>query len=201
MKVNLFVALAAILIGGTVSAQHSGQKVAIGIKGGVNLTTIHINNSTSYDPKVGWNAGLLAHVHLVPHLALQPELVYSAQGAKFSNTSTTKTNINLGYINVPVLFQYMFDNGFRLEAGPQVGFLINAKTKTGSATAVDVKDNFKSADVGLVGGVSYVHPPSGFGVDLRYNLGLSNINENAAVKAMNRGGQLGVFYLINHKQK
>ncbi|MCW3093449.1 MAG: hypothetical protein JWP81_4518 [Ferruginibacter sp.] len=201
MKVNLCLALAAILIGGTVSAQHSGQKVAIGIKGGVNLTTIHNDNDVKYDAKVGWNAGLLAHIHLVPRLALQPEIVYSAQGAKYANTETINTNINLGYINVPVLVQYMFDNGFRLEAGPQVGFLVNAKSKTGTATAVDIKDNLKGADFGLVGGVSYVHPPSGFGVDLRYNLGLSNINETGTVKSTNRGGQLGVFYLINHRQR
>ncbi|MEO7768298.1 MAG: outer membrane beta-barrel protein, partial [Ferruginibacter sp.] len=85
MKVNLSLALAAILIGGTVSAQHSGQKATLGVKGGLNLYNIHNNNSTSYDAKVGWNAGLLAHIHLVPHLALQPEVVYSAQGAKYSN--------------------------------------------------------------------------------------------------------------------
>jgi hypothetical protein len=92
----------------------------------------------------------------------------------------------------------MFDNGFRLQAGPQVGFLVSAKTKAGNVE-VDYKDQTNTIDFGLGAGAGYVHVPSGFGVDLRYNLGLSNINENDAVKSHNRGFQAGVFYLFKHK--
>jgi hypothetical protein len=106
--------------------------------------------------------------------------------------------MKLDYINVPLLLQYMFDNGFRIEAGPQVGFLINAKSETGN-TNTDIKNSLKSVDLGLGLGIGYIHPPSGFGVDARYNLGLSNINENSNVKSTNNGFQLGVFYLFKHK--
>jgi hypothetical protein len=34
--------------------------------------------------------------------------------------------LRLNYINVPVL-QYMFGDGFRLQTGPQLGILTNAK--------------------------------------------------------------------------
>lgn len=198
MKLRLSVALLAILVAGTASAQHSGQKVNFGIKGGFNIYNINNDNNTEYDAKPGFNVGLLGHIHLTRQLALQPELVYSLQGAKYT-VSNVDTKINLGYINVPVLFQYMFDNGFRLQAGPQVGFLVNAKSKTGSVS-VDVKDDVKPVDFALSAGIGYVHPPSGFGIDARYNLGLSDINENAAFKSTNRGAQLGVFYLFNHKR-
>jgi hypothetical protein len=147
--------------------------------------------------KPGFNAGLLGHIHLAPQLALQPEIVYSAQGTKYTALNQ-EHKINLGYVNVPVLFQYMFDNGFRLEAGPQVGFLISANDKVGSAK-LDVKDGYKTVDFGLGAGVGYVHTPSGFGVDARYNLGLSDISESSTNKLNNRGFQLGVFYLFNHK--
>jgi hypothetical protein len=140
---------------------------------------------------------LIGHIHLAKQVAFQPELVYSAQGAKYT-TAGIESKINLGYINVPLMIQYMFDNGFRLQAGPQIGFLVNAKTETGNSS-VDVKDNLKSTDVGLGFGVGYVHPPTGFGVDARYNIGLSNINDNSSVKSTNRGFQLGVFYLFGHK--
>ena len=105
---------------------------------------------------------------------------------------------NLDYINVPILLQYMFDNGFRLQAGPQVGFLLNAKTEA-AGVEVDYKDESNTVDFGIGAGVGYVHPPTGFGVDVRYNLGLSNINESDAVKSYNRGFQVGVFYLFKHK--
>ncbi len=193
MKIYVSFLLAAFLTAGSVTAQH----VNVGIKGGLNVYTITNDNDVEYDSKAGFNLGLLGHIHLAKQLALQPEIVYSAQGAKF-NTGNTETNINLNYINVPVLIQYMFDNGFRLQAGPQLGFLVNAKSKTGGVS-VDIKDNLKTVDVGLAVGAGYVHTPSGFGVDARYNLGLSNINDNSSVKSFNRGFQLGVFYLFKHQ--
>lgn len=193
MKLYLKVALAAILMTATAKAQN----INIGIKGGLNIYNIENSNGAKYDNQLGFNLGLIGHIHLAKKLALQPEVVYSAQGAKFT-TVGIETKIQLGYINVPVLFQYMFDNGFRLEAGPQVGFLVNAKTKTPNLT-VDIKNNIKKVDFGLGAGIGYVNPATNFGIDARYNLGLSDINENSSVKSTNRGFQVGVFYLFHHK--
>ena len=53
-----------------------------GIKGGVNLANLKIENTSSPDSKVAVNLGLLAHLHFEPHWAVQPELMYSNQGAK-----------------------------------------------------------------------------------------------------------------------
>jgi hypothetical protein len=89
----------------------------------------------------------------------------------------------------------MFDNGFRLQAGPQVGFLIHAKSETNNVST-DIKDNLKAIDFAIGAGAGYVHPASGFGVDARYNLGLSNINDDGPVKSTNRGFQVGVSYLF-----
>jgi hypothetical protein len=194
MKIYAMVAMAAILMTATASAQH----VNIGLKAGANFYNINNDNDVEFDGKTGFHAGLLGHIHLAPQLALQPEIVYSSQGAKYTFTGGTETKLNLDYINVPVLFQYMFDNGFRLQAGPQVGFLVNAKAET-AGVKTDVKDDFNTIDFGIGAGAGYVHVPSGFGVDLRYNLGLSNINEDDAVKSHNRGFQVGVFYLFKHK--
>ena len=193
MKIYLTAAMAALLMAGTVSAQN----VNIGIKAGLNVYNISNNNNVEYDAKPGFHAGLIGHIHLARQFALQPEIVYSSQGAKY-DVSNVETKLKRNYINVPVLFQYMFDNGFRLQAGPQVGFLINAENETNN-TSVDVKDNLKGVDFGIGAGVGYVHPPSGFGVDARYNFGLSDVNDNSSVKSTNRGFQLGVFYLFKHK--
>ncbi|HEY6503726.1 MAG TPA: porin family protein [Chitinophagaceae bacterium] len=193
MKFYLSVAAAAILITGAANAQN----VNIGIKAGLNLYTINSDNNTNYDTKAGFHLGLLGHIHMAKQFALQPEIVYSAQGAKYT-TDGVETKINLGYINVPVMFQYMFDNGFRLQAGPQVGFLINAKAETNNVSA-DIKDNLNGIDFALGVGAGYVNPASGFGIDARYNLGLSDINDESPVKSTNRGFQVGVFYLFKHK--
>ena len=193
MKFYLSLVVAAILMAGTANAQH----VNIGIKGGLNVYTIHSDNNISYDAKTGFHLGLLAHIHLAPQLALQPEIVYSQEGAKFS-IAGKEAKTKLDYINVPLLLQYMFDSGFRLEVGPQVGFLVGAKTENNNTTT-DIKSYLKSVDFALGAGIGYVHAPSGFGVDARCNLGLGNINEPSPPKSTNNGFQLGVFYQFKHK--
>ena len=190
--------MTAILITGVASAQHGNAPaghISLGIKGGVNVYNVHNDDNTKYDPRTGYHFGLLGHIHFDSHFAVQPEIVYSAQGAKIVDTK-----YNLDYINIPVLFQYMFDNGFRLQAGPQVGFLVSAKSKNNN-DIINIKDNYKPIDFGVSIGASYVFPPTGFGIDARFNIGLSDINKNSAVNSTNRGVQLGVFYIFGHNSK
>ena len=196
MKKIFSLALGAMLLGGSAFAQHSAQKVSFGLKGGLNLSNLHYSDDViDAKTKLGFNLGALAHLHLAPQLALQPEVYYSAQGAKY-DVGNDEAKVKLGYINVPVLIQYMFDNGFRLQAGPQVGFLINAKSELGSVET-DIKDNLKKVDFGATAGVSYVHPKNGLGIDARYNLGLSDINDvSSSTKTTNRGAQIGLFYIF-----
>ncbi len=193
MKYVLTVTMAAILMVNVANAQH----VNIGLKGGLNLYNINNDQGSSNDTKAGVYIGLLGHIHLARQWAFQPELVFSVQGTKYTS-GLVDTRLNLNYVNVPLLIQYMFDNGFRIQAGPQIGFLASAKANANDNNT-DIKDNYKAVDLGLGVGMSYVHPPSGVGLDVRYNLGLSNINENTAAVSTNRGIQLGLFYLFGHK--
>jgi hypothetical protein len=177
--------ITAIMITSVVSAQHGNAPaghVTLGVKGGLNLYNIHNDNNTSYDQRIGFNIGLLGHIHRDSQWAIQPELVYSAQGAK---------NHNLGYLNIPVLLQYMFDNGFRIQAGPQLGLMVSS----------DNDNAYKPLDIALSVGVSYVVPSTGFGLDLRYNHGLNDISESSDVKSTNRGIQFGLFYLFGHNSR
>ena len=188
MKYIITTIFVTLLTVGSLSAQHMN----IGVKGGLNSYTVE-NYYTDFDSKIGFNLGLMGHFHLDDRLGLQPEIVLSMQGAKSGNTE-----LMLDYINVPILFQYMFDNGFRLQAGPQIGFLLNAELDN-NGTSLDIKNDIKPIDLSLSMGVSYVNPATGFGIDARYNLGLSDITENSNAKSTNRGIQVGVFYLFNHR--
>ena len=192
MKTYILTAFTLLLI--TTAAQ--AQNINLGIKGGLNAYTIKGDNTSNFDPKYSFHVGLLGHIHMVEQFALQPEVNFSAQGTRYKSNGAD-LNLDLNYINIPLLFQYMFDNGFRLEAGPQLGILASAKSKLGNTTT-DVKSNFKSTDIGLVVGMSYVKPSTGLGFDIRYNYGITNINESTTVNAYNRGFQVGLFYLFKH---
>lgn len=186
MKKTIIFAAAVFLM-----ASAKAQTAHFGIKGGINVSSLNSGNSSDMQSKVGFNAGFLAHIHTGnPSWAIQPEIYYSTEGAKSKSNSDNKTELD--YINVPVLIQYMFDNGFRLEAGPQVGFLANAKSKAGNVS-VDIKDNMKGAAFSIPVGLGFLSK-SGLGVDARYNFGISNINKNDNPDTKSNVFQVGLFY-------
>jgi hypothetical protein len=168
------------------------QDARLGFKGGLNIAHLNNNNNNEWGSRVGFNAGILAHIHLDPNLAVQPELVYSSQGTKYT-PNNREHNLRLDYVNIPVLLQYMFSNGFRLETGPQLGFLVNVKERPNGAEPNFTSDDFKAVDFAWSAGLGYVSA-SGLGIDARYNFGLSNINDAGTNVLHNSVFQVGLFY-------
>ena len=169
-----------------------------GIKAGGNIAKLGQEN-VNWDSRYSWHAGVLAHIHRSKHFAIQPELYYSAQGAQHVLVGFDRT-LELGYLQLPVLFQYMTGSGFRFQGGPQLGFLMSAKQQLSGGAMTDVKESFKKIDFGLTAGFSYVTKLD-FGFDARYFYGLTDIADNntSGGKINNLLIQLGVFYLFKHK--
>ena len=169
-----------------------------GIKGGLNIADVKSDLYPNHESKLDFNAGLLAHIHLNNHLALQPEIVYSRQGSKEQQSSNRELEMKLDYITIPLLVQYMY-NGFRLETGPQIGFLVNAKDDFSTGEVSNVKNYLKQTDFSWDFGASYLSA-MGLGVFARYDLGISNINKKITVQGIqndeinNRVWQFGLFY-------
>ena len=122
------------------------------------------------------------------HFAVQPELVFSMQGGKIADDNS----LNLNYLNVPVMLQYMVNDGFRLQTGPQIGFLISAEREIGDVE-IDVDDVYDAVDFSWSFGAGYLFN-NGLGIDARYNLGLNNISDDDDFEAKNRVFQIGLFY-------
>lgn len=174
------------------SVSISQAQTNFGLKAGYNASKVQIANSSDFNSKSGLHIGGLAHIHVSEHFAIQPELVYSMQGGESPNST-----LKLNYLNVPVLAQYMVNDGLRLQTGPQVGFLASAKQKSGNVE-VDVDDNYDAVDFSWAFGAGYIFP-AGFGIDARYNLGLNDISDNSSFEAKNRVFQVGLFYQFHNK--
>lgn len=190
---KLFCIVAAIILLSTAKA----QETHFGVKAGVNIASVEVEDGDDLNSKVGLHVGGLAHIHISQHFALQPELVFSMQGGKAEDNDDVKLKLN--YINIPVLAQYMINDGFRLQTGPQLGFLVGAESKAGDVE-VDIKDNYSTIDFSWTFGAGYLFP-SGFGVDARYNHGISNISDVSGVEVRNRVFQFGLFYQFMHQNK
>jgi len=176
-----------LLLGLTVLANAQSADTHFGLKAGLNISSLEVKDGVDFDSKAGFHIGGLAHVHLSPHFGVQPEIVYSEQGGQDGNE---KWKIN--YLNVPILFQYMTGSGFRLQTGPQLGFAVSSKIKDGDIEQ-NIKDDVNTVDVSWSLGASYLFPEA-IGIDARYNIGITNVNDAETPKVMNRVFQVGLFY-------
>lgn len=161
----------------------NAQETKFGVKGGLNVANLSgdIEDNSS---KVGFHVGGFVEIKVSDKFSVQPELLFSTQGTKLEESGTNysyESNLNLSYLNIPVMAKYYVAEGFSLEAGPQIGFLTTAKsdfTATESGITVsgdeDVKDEFESIDFGFNFGAGYDFTEN-LSAGLRYNLGLSNI--------------------------
>ena len=191
-KISLF--MTAVFLSAVTMAQN--DRVNFGLKAGVNLANLNVEDYDETEMKLGMYGGALAHIHITPNIGLQPEVVYSTQGAKDGDTKWL-----IDYVNVPIMLQYMFNNGFRIETGPQVGFLAGvADKRDGTETGFFTSDDFKTVDFSWSVGLGYL-TYSGLGIDGRYNFGISNINDFGTATVRNNVFQVGLFYMLNSKHK
>lgn len=157
-----------------------------GIKGGLNLTSLYVDNVSKEHMKAGFNAGIFAKLPITTGFSIQPELLYSVKGAKdtYSNfvQGDGEYRFNLNYMELPVLAVVNITRNFSIHAGPYVGYLVSANVKNVDNNgeiqgATDLKaDDFKRWDVGLAGGVAL--DVSAFTLGARYNYGLTDIGKS-----------------------
>jgi hypothetical protein len=129
-------------------------------------------------------------------------VLFSMQGCKYKDNEYMKDyGTTLTYLNIPILANLYLLPGFAIKAGVQPGFLLSAKTKgkerlLGDWEEFDVSgtDGLKKFDFSIPLGLSY--EISDFVIDARYNLGLTNINDNGHGKAKNAVIMLTIGYKI-----
>jgi len=182
MKKILLVAGLALF--GTASAQ------TFGIKGGVNVSSISGEDTKA---KVGFGGGLFMNAPIAESFSIQPEILYNMKGAE--SEGGIDASIKLDYISVPVMFQYNATPQFYLEAGPEFSFLTSAKLKLGNESG-DVKELFKSFDLGIGIGAGYYFTPN-FGLTARYVAGVTEVlhaDADSSDKSTNNVFSVGLAY-------
>jgi hypothetical protein len=180
MKKVLVLTLAALFVFSTaVFAQDPVSGLSgKGIKLGLNLANVTGDDAPDgTSMRLGFAGGGWITYSFSDLFAIQPELLYSMKGTKYDDVSGDQVTFKADYIEIPVLFRVQLAGGGNFKpnfyAGPAVSFLLSAK-----AGDVDVKDDLKSTDFGLIGGAGAdFHMGAGPGkvtFDVRYEVGLTS---------------------------
>jgi len=155
-----------------------------GIKGGMNISNMNADPQEleDGDSLKSYALGAWYGLPLTRRISFQTEALYSVKGdAESSDGYTASTKVS--YLDVPVLAKVGFMHGGTFQPslflGPSMALNLSAKSRFeggGSDIEVDVKDQMRKFDLGLVVGGGVDFPVSGrnFGVELRYSKGLSN---------------------------
>ena len=148
------------------------QSVKLGLKAGLNYAN---QTGTNFQTEAisSYHAGLVAELSLFKGLAIQPELLYSTQGAKYKTALEDITN-EVGYLSIPIMIKINLSKSISLELGPQASFLLSEKDNV-------VLSNSNSFDFAVAGGLGLKVTKSIF-LQARYGLGLTEISKEAQAK-------------------
>jgi hypothetical protein len=107
----------------------------------------------------------------------------------------------LHYLTIPFTYTYDVYKGIRLEAGPEISFLLAAKEVekfNGNKETYDFKEDVKNVQIGFNIGVSYLHEQTGLGGFFRYNGGFNKVPTGEwDYKIYNGGFSIGARYQMN----
>ncbi|OXA93873.1 porin family protein [Flavobacterium hercynium] len=196
---NLFIVCVILISSNAFSQSFFGQiveRLHFGVKAGANFSNF-TNANFDTEGLVGFHAGAIVGYEINDHFSIEEEFLYSQQGAKLKGNFTNDSDIKLSYLSVPILLKYKMPMGLFIEAGPQVGILIDEDVK---ALGIPAGNDFaEKIDGGVTGGIGWQFK-NGFGVSARYYMSLTNVTKNTYpgtnTDFKNSSAQAGVFYIF-----
>jgi len=159
-----------------------------GIKGGLNLTNLYVNDVKDEHIKAGFNAGFFAKLPVTRGFSIQPELLYSQKGAKLDYDNvfgSGEYRFNLNYVELPLTAVFNVARNFNLHLGGYASYLVSANIKQlksngdGNTISNLNEDNFNRFDYGLVGGLGV--DVDNFTIGARYNYGLREVGKSGSL--------------------
>ena len=177
----------ALLIALTIFGLTQANAQNFGFKGGYNYSSFNgeVAKDNTLKGLSGFYVGALLELPLGDVLSLQPEVIYSRQGAAWEKDynipilgkGSLKNDIKLDYLNIPVMAKVNLGPLF-LQGGVQFGFLVGkpetSSTVNGRRVTEELdKDAYASFDFGVGAGLG-VNLNQHFFIEARYTHSLTN---------------------------
>jgi hypothetical protein len=184
--------IAAVMLCGIILFNTADAQTTVGVKGGLNISNL---SNWNVDNRVSGHVGVFLNSRINQNWAIQPEILYSGQGVRYSLPDGNKTQA-VDYITVPIMVQYYPVRRFYVEAGPQIAFLTraNVHNRTTDHTS-DVSAAYKKTDAGINVGVG-INATNNLGFFARYDFGLVDVTQTN-LNYKNMVGQVGITLKLN----
>ncbi|MGB9892941.1 MAG: porin family protein [Candidatus Saccharicenans sp.] len=187
---GIFLTVAVLVLSSLLSSPAYSQ-INFGFKGGFCLSLVNSRPESflegyPWSSKKGLGGGIFFSLGLIKDVSFQPEILFVQKGARIVDSENDfEARFNFNYVEVPVLLKI----NLRLEDsevvpsiyfGPFFGFNRTAKIvikDSYSTETEDIKEDLEKTEYGLAFGLM-LSQKWGLGnlvVDIRYDLGLSNI--------------------------
>jgi hypothetical protein len=192
-----------------VSLNLSGQ---FGVRAGVNLANLAVDpeeEEFKTNTKIGIGIGVFYKVAVSDNFTVQPELNFMQHGTKFDLELLgvkAESSLSFNYLQVPILAKYGFGNmegtNFYVQGGPYLGLgigkvtskvCIDGECETDEQEYGDGEEGPKNPDFGLQLGAG-VNINSNISLDVRYILGLQNLNAGDEGTIKHTGINISVGY-------
>lgn len=170
MKKVLFLLLFGLLRHQSVLAQ-----LHIGLKAGGIASTLHYKNQSGDQARVGFYGGIYGIGDLDEQFFFYTGGVYSLRGYSFSAIgNNSRGRVGYGYITCPLLGGYRVSKKFSLLLGPELGYMISARSHFNNATVNIYKLVSQKFNVDVSGGMSW-QATKDLALEARFNWGLTGM--------------------------
>lgn len=189
MRVRFAVVLAVVA---SLTGTSAFAQARAGIKGGAILSNLEQEpeQNDCCDNKTGFAAGAFVSLGIANVIGIQPEFMYVQKGAKSTDGLGDEQTLNIDYIDIPVLLTVGIPTGTGVRpffvGGPVFSFKAGkANVESGGNKDESIDEDVSSNDMGLAfgGGLDIGRAI----VEVRYNFGLKDVNEDAGERARNNG--------------
>jgi len=173
---KLFISL--LITIGTFSYVHSQIKPSFGFKAGLNFIKLQ---DSELDDATGFHVGGVVHIPIKKY-GFMAEALYSKEGGE---------ELEIDYINLPLMATYKIIPGLRLHLGPQFKFKVNTDISLEGINAEieeSIDDDIKDFNFDIVGGLEYKLPAIGIFAQARLVYGIGEIGDE-------QDGNQGIFQL------
>ncbi|GEP51136.1 hypothetical protein FNO01nite_18080 [Flavobacterium noncentrifugens] len=176
----------------------ASKSVTFGVKGGVNFANV-VGGDENPESRTSFHAGVFTEIPVSDVFSVQVEALYSGQGFDVKNLQGSdgdNAEVQLDYINVPVLAKIYVTKGLSIDVGPQFSYLVNDEfdfnpnSNDGDIDLTNTRFEPNKFDVGVAGGLTF-QTEMGLFATGRYTYGFTKLYDT------NKSGDIGFDGLHN----